>query len=477
MRIKSLPNFAITAIRSIFAAVKFWQKYRSEYIANLRLALPVAFAQLGYIVVQFADNVMVGHYGGDDPLPLASVGFAVMISYLFFCFASGITLGITPLIGECFTQNRFKKIAHYLQSGVLLNTLLGIAFMVLQLSFTPLLYKMGQPKEVVDMAVPYFHLMAYSMPFVMLFGCLRQFLEGLGNTKLAMAASIVANVVNVMLNYIFIFGNWGSEAMGVTGAGLATLIARISAFIALLLFMFIQREYRFYILLFERKIDYLKNCKRLLGIGTPMAIQMLLEESAFVGTGIMMGWFGEEAISANQIAVTYGINVFLITISIGSAVTIRTSHFYGERNIDGMRRTVASALHMAIAWGVIVTLSFILLRHILPLPFTTNQEVLGIASQLLIFYAVYQIVDVTQCTMIGVLRGLQQVRIIAIISFLAYIVLNIPIGYLFAFTFGMGPSGLILGFFFGLGTAAVLYSIRVRRYLSNPKNLQANHAS
>lgn len=415
---------------------------------------------------------MVGNYGGSDPLPLASVGFAVMISYLFFCFAIGITMGITPLVGECFTQNRFTKIAHYFQGGIILHTILGIAFMVAQLAFTPILYKMGQPKEVVDMAVPYFHLMAYSMPFVMLFGCMRQFLEGLGNTKLAMMASIVANIVNIALNYIFIFGKCGCEPMGVTGAGIATLAARISAFVALLLFMVVQREYRFYLALFKRGIEYLRIWKKLLAIGTPMALQMLLEESAFVGTGIMMGWFGKEAISANQIAVTYGINVFLITISIGSAVTIRTSHFYGERNLGSMRRTIVAALHMAIAWGTIVMLSFFTLRHLMPQPFTTNEEVLKITAQLIIFYGLYQIVDVIQCTMIGVLRGLQQVRIIAAISFLAYIVLNLPIGYLFAFTFGMGPNGLILGYLFGLGTAAVLYSYRVRHYVWKARILE-----
>ena len=192
----------------------------------MKLALPVALSQLGYIVVQFADNAMVGAYGGNDPLPLSAVSFGVMISFVMFSLCLGITLGLTPIVGEHFARGEYRRTAQYLQCSIVSYTLFGVVFMILQLLSVPLLYKLGQPVEVVDMAVPYYELMAYSLPAIMLYGCFKQFLEGAGNTVAPMVIAIITNLVNILFNWVFIHGHWGFEAMGVYGAGLATLIAR-----------------------------------------------------------------------------------------------------------------------------------------------------------------------------------------------------------------------------------------------------------
>ena len=147
-----------------------FSKYIDHYKANLRLALPIALSQLGYVIVQFADNAMVGSYGGDDPLPLSAVSFGVMMSFVLFSLAMGITLGLTPVIGEHFARGEYRRTAHYLQSSLVSYPILGVIFMVLQQLSVPLLYKLGQPVEVVDMAVPYYQLMGYSLPAIMLYG-------------------------------------------------------------------------------------------------------------------------------------------------------------------------------------------------------------------------------------------------------------------------------------------------------------------
>lgn len=446
--------------------MNIFSRYAEQYKANLKLALPVALSQLGYTVVQFADNAMVGAYGGDDPLPLSAVAFGVMLSFVMFSLALGLTLGITPLVGEHFARGEYRKTAHYLQSSLVLYPILGVVLMFLQEASVPLLYKLNQPVEVVDMAVPYYCLMAYSLPAIMLYGCFKQFLEGAGNTSTPMIIAIVTNCINVVLNWVFIFGHCGFEPMGVYGAGLATLIARWISPLLIFGYFVVKKEYRDYLHLFSRGINYLSYCGKLLKIGIPVSGQMLLEGAAFVVTSIMMGWFGAVAIAANQVGMTYGNAAFMMTVALGSATTIRVSHCYGLRDKEQMRLAVNASMHLSVLWGVAVFTLFVLLRHLLPMAFTTNSDVIALAADMLIFIAMYQISDAIQGTMIGVLRGMQDVKIIAWLSFVAYILLNIPVGYLFAFTFGFGSKGLLVGYVVGLTTAAVSYVRRVRKGLN-----------
>jgi MATE family multidrug resistance protein len=307
--------------------------------------------------------------------------------------------------------------------------------------------------------------MAYGLPFTMLYGSFKQFLEGVGNTKSAMIVAIVANAVNIVLNYIFIFGKCGFEAMGAYGAGLATLVSRILCPILLGAYFLCAKEYRSYVALFSRKMECWRNSLHLLRLGFPIAGQMVLEALAFIVTGVMMGWFGAEAISANQVGNTYGNCIFLMVLSLGSATTICVSHAFGRRDINEVVDVVRSSLSMAVVWGVCVIAAFFSLRHLMPLLFTENEEVIALASQMIVLYAMFQLSDAMQCILVGILRGLQQVKSIAVVAFIAYILINIPVGYFVAFYLDMGAPGLIVGYVVGLSTAAILYGVRVRRYL------------
>ena len=440
-----------------------FSKYREHYRSQLKLALPIAISQLGHILVQFADNVMVGQYGSDNPLPLAAVAFGVMMSFLFFITGQGLTLGLTPLIGELYAQGDHKRSASYLKHAIVLFMLLGALFVGMQIASEPLLYLIGQPVEVVDAALPYYRLMAYSLFPVLLFSAFKNFLDGVGNTVVPMAIMMVCNVLNILLNWVFIYGKCGAPEMGIIGAGTATLISRMLMPLLAIGYFALRSRYRAYTSLLPAiKIGW-ADIRSLLKMGTPIAAQMLLESAAFVLTGVMMGWFDAIAISANQIAMTLGNAAFMIVVAVGTAVTIGVSHCYGARDARRMGLTAKASLHMVVLWNSFAALFFVSCNHLIPQLFTTNAEVIQLASQMMIMVSLYQIFDGIQCVGIGILRGFQDVKIIPWISFLAYIALNLPVGYLCGFVLKLGPSGLFLGYLFGLGTSAIMFLARIRR--------------
>ena len=425
--------------------------YKRQYKANLKLALPVVLTQLGQILTQVADNLMVGRYGGGDPVPLAAVSFGGSVFFILFIAGVGIALGLTPLIGELYAQGDRCKSSQYLQNGLMFYTLLGFLVCGLQLAVIPLMYHMGQPVEVVDMAIPYYKLLAYSMPFIMLFFTFKQFLEGVGNTRVEMVVVILCNLMNVGLNWIFIYGHLGFEELGATGAGLGTLGSRIAMPIMIIGYFYKKQKYRAYLQGFSPRNYSVKTIRTLLRMGLPISLQMFLEASAFVGTSIMMGWLSKTAISANQIALTMGNFAFMI------------SHCYGARSLKELTLAAKASYHLVIAWNLFAAITFISLCNVIPTFFTTNAEVIDLASKLILLIAVYQLADGIQNVSVGILRGIQDVKIIMPIAFLSYIVFNLPVGYLLGFTLGMGAQGLILGFTVGLTTAAVLLIVRYRR--------------
>lgn len=436
--------------------------YKEQYRQNLRLALPVVLTQLGQILTQFTDNLMVGRYGGNDPLPLAAVSFGGSVFFILFIASIGIAMGMTPLVGERYVQGDRIHSARLLQNGILFYGLLGVAMSAIQYAAIPLLYHMHQPADVVDMAIPYYKMLVWSMPPVMLFFAFKQFLEGVGNTRAEMYATIVANVANIGFNWIFIYGHWGFPEMGAEGAGLGTLLARVIGMAIMIGYFCARSRYRQYFGWFSWRGFSLRRIGELFRMGGPISLQMFLESSAFVGTGIMMGWFDKQTLSANQITMTIGNCAFMIVMSIGAATTIRVSHCYGARNFGELSLAARASYHLVLAWNALAAVLFISLRHVIPTLFTSNPEVIAITSQLLVLAALYQLSDGLQNVSVGILRGIQDVRIIMPIAFVSYWLLNLPVGYLLGFTLGMGPSGLFLGFSFGLSAAALLMILRIR---------------
>jgi Na(+)-translocating NADH:ubiquinone oxidoreductase D subunit len=293
------------------------------------------------------------------------------------------------------------------------------------------------------------------------------FLDGVGNTFAPMVMMMFCNVLNIALNWIFIYGKWGAPQMGVEGAALATLVSRICMPLLGIGYFVFNHKYRSYTSLFSSIKLKRTDITSLLRMGFPISAQMSLESLAFIITGIMMGWFTTAAIGANQIAMTMANTSFMIVLALGTAVTIRVSHFYGSRDATNMSITAKATIHLVLIWNLSAALIFTVFRNELPLLFTSNAEVVALGSDLLIMVALFQLFDALQCAGVGIMRGMQDVKMISWISLLAYIVLNIPIGYFCGFTLGMGPTGMYIGYIFGLGTAAILYLLRIKFKLNS----------
>lgn len=453
--------------------MKLLSTYKPYYKANLQLALPVILSQIGQITVQLADTAMVGHYGGDDPTPLAAVSFATSVFYIVFVAAMGLSFGLTPLVGEHYARGERRYVSELLQNGLVLFSVVGFLSVGMLVAIRPLLTMLGDVMTgsadnstgaIVEMAMPYFDVITLSMLPIMVVCAVKQFLEGVGNTRIAMTTVIIANVVNILLNWVFIFGKCGFEPMGAAGAGYATLVSRLLQAVILAGYLFYTPRFKEYTAeIFSRSMLRLRTVFGILKVGIPIAFQMLMEASAFVVAGILVLAFGAHAVSAYQIGTNMMNVTFMIVVAIGSATTILCSHIYGRRDYSKLRRTVNAAYMMGLAWNVTVAVLFIIFRYDIPRLFTSNEPTIELTATMLIFIALFQVSDCLQAISISILRGLQDVKVIMPIVVISYVVFNIPIGYLLAFDCGFESVGLIMGFIVGLSTCALLTILRVRR--------------
>ena len=454
--------------------MNFIKKYKPFYKENLRLALPVILSQVGQITVQLADTAMVGHYGGDDPTPLAAVAFATNLFYIIFVTAMGLSFGLTPLVGENFAQGKHDKAKQLLHNGAILFFVIGLIATALLIAAKRLLPAMGELMlgdgsdasigAVVDMALPYYDTLIWSMLPIMVWGTVKQFLEGVGNTRIAMFTIISANTLNILLNWVLIFGKCGFEPMGAVGAGYATLISRIFQCVILVGYFLLTPRFRQYTKgVFERSLFSLKRMWEILKVGMPIAFQMLMEASAFVVAGILVLAFGAASVSAYQIGVNMMNLTFMIVIAIGSSTTILCSHIYGNRDFSRLRRTVYAAYQMGLLWNISVATLFVAFRYQIPTLFTTNVQTIEITADMLIFISLFQVSDCLQAISISIMRGLQDVKVLMPIVFVSYVVINIPVAYLLAFECGFKTNGLIMGFIVGLSCCAVMTIRRVRK--------------
>ena len=433
--------------------------------------MPVVLAQAGQLTTQFADTAMVGNFGGSDPAPLAAVSLGSSLFLLIYLAALGLGLAITPLVGEQYARGDRLQVARLFENGMLYSLIIGVVAMVAALAMRPFLGVLGEwmstPSEdigaVVEMALPYYDMLVWSIMPLMVFIGVKQFLEGIGNTSTAMWITLAGNAVNLALNYIFIFGNYGCEAMGAEGAGLATLLSRIGQMMAIVAYLLLAPKLKIYRCHFSRSSLSMASLRALLRVGYPISFQMVLESAAFILTSILALSFGEIAAGAMQVTFSIANTAWMITVALGSASTIVVSHLYGLGHRSELRDTVAATYHLGLAWGTFMAIVFVLFREPLAALFTDNSEVIAITAQLMLLIAIYQFSDAIQGLSISMLRGLQDVKVIMPIVLISYLVLNIPIGCWLAYGLDMGCHGLVIGLIVGLSSAAVMTFLRLRR--------------
>lgn len=445
--------------------------YTKEFKYNIKLAIPVILGMLGHQVVALVDNIMVGQLGTAE---LAAVSLGNSFMFIAMSVGIGFSTAITPLVAEADGEgNRFKGKSSF-KHGLFLCTVTGILLFGVLMIFKPLMYSMGQPAEVVDLAMPYLNLVAVSLIPMIVFQAFKQFSDGMSMTKYPMYATIVANLVNVVLNYIFIFGKFGAPALGVVGAAIGTLVSRIVLVLLLWYLLSKHERTRFFVLgikLFSLKKPMLK---KLLNLGFPSALQMLFEMGIFTSAVWLSGILGKNPQAANQIALNLASMTFMVSMGFSVTSMIRVGNQKGLRKYKDLRRVAISNFMLTTVLSVIFALGFIVFNSDLPKIFldydnqelfADNYEVVKLASQLLIIAAIFQLADSLQVVALGTLRGMQDVKIPMYMTLIAYWIIGFPISYYLSMYTSLKSMGIWIGLLAGLTASSVMLFTRFN-YLS-----------
>lgn len=440
----------------------------------LKLALPVMLTQVGQVSVNLFDNIIVGKLLGAQALASVSLGNSVFFS--IFVFGLGFSLAIPPLVSEAHSRNDHNTINAVFRHGFIINMTIGLILMILLLLAMPLLYHMDQPPEVIPDTIAFLTIMTLSIVPFMAFQTLREVSEGLSFTIGVTKATIFANIINIVLNYIFIKGLFGSPEMGVRGSALASLIARVFMMVFLYYILLKQPGTRRYIKHFSLKVAGFSRdmFSKMLKIGFPTSLQMFFEVTAFAGAAFICGLISANDIASHQIALSMASFTFNLSIGFSVASTVMIGRRQGERDFLGLQKVGINNLKIVFIFMAFCGLFFILGRHILPTFFTKKEdvEVILLASKLLIIAALFQLSDGVQVVALGILRGIQDVKIPSFITFIAYWIITIPLGYYLCVILKMGAWGMWIALGLGLTISAIFLVIRFMK-LSKQKIITA----
>ena len=432
------------------------QAYTKEFSYNYKLAYPIMLGQLGHILVGFVDNVMIGKLGA-APLAAVSLGNSLVMFALFL--GIGFSFAITPLVAEADGEDDKIKGRQVFQHGLIMCAFLGIVLLLFIFFSKPILFYLDQPEAVVNLAMPYLNIIAISMLPMMLFQGLKQFADGLSLTKYAMYATIGANLINVLLNYLLIYGIWFFPRLELEGAAIGTLISRI--FLVSFLFIILVKKpiLKPYFVLMKKSLQKV-IFRKLFQLGFPTALQMIFEGGIFTATVLLAGTLGTNAQAANQIALNLASMTFMIAVGLGVTATIRIGNQKGKKDYVSLKRIAYSIFIQVFFIMFFFALGFILLKDFLPSIYIDDIYVVQIASQLLIIAAIFQLSDGLQVSILGALRGMQDVWIPTLICFIAYWVIGFPISFFIGKSEALGSIGIWLGLLAGLTSSALMLFFR-----------------
>ncbi len=436
---------------------------------------------LGHTFVGFVDNIMVGQLGTAE---LAAVSLGNSFIFIAMSLGIGFSTAITPLIAEADAENDIIKVKSSFKHGLFLCTVLGLGLFLLTLIAKPLMYHMKQPPEVVDLAIPYLELVAFSLFPLIVFQGFKQFADGLSMTRFPMYATLVGNVVNVILNYVLIFGKFGFPELGIVGAAYGTLASRFIMWFYL--WWLLRGKEKSKALVTNIKLFVLESSmlKKLLSLGFPSAMQMFFEVGIFTAAIWLSGTLGKNPQAANQIALNLSSMTFMVVMGMSVTVMIRVGNQKGLRNFKELRRIAFSIFFLSTIFEVIFAIFFLVFHKTLPLlyvdmndaaNFADNTEVVELAAKLLFATAIFQISDGLQVVALGALRGLQDVLIPTVITFISYWAIGFPISYYLGLKTDYGSFGIWIGLIAGLTVAAILLFLRFN-YLTN-KLIRINHGT
>ena len=431
----------------------------SHYRALITLGVPIVIGQIGVIILGFADTLMIGHHSTTE---LAAASFVNNLFNLAIIFSTGFSYGLTPLVGSLFGQGKNKEVGESLKNSLAANTLLAVIVCLLMGILYINLGNLGQPVELLPYIRPYFLILLASLPFVLWFNGFKQFTDGITDTQTAMWLLLGGNILNIIGNYILIYGKLGFPELGLYGAGIATLVSRILIVLAYLVLFFWTRRYEIYRKGFlNGRIN--KPCfKELNKLGWPIAGQMGMETASFSLSAIMIGWLGSNELAAYQIMTVVSQVCFMMYYGMGAAVSVRISNFYGQYDLPNVRQTARCGFHIILVMIIGTAIPIFLLRHQIGGWFTDSEAVSLMVVQSVIPFVIYQFGDGLQINFANSLRGIADVRPMLLYAFIAYFVISLPAGYFFAFILEGGLVGIWMAFPFGLTSAGIMYYLRFK---------------
>jgi MATE family multidrug resistance protein len=437
----------------------FFLKYKPYYTDSLKLAIPVVISQLGHTLVQMSDSIIVGHFAGT--VSLAAVSLVNSLFMVPLVIGMGISYGLTPLVAQNNGRRNFKECGMLLSNSLFLNMLTGIIlFAGIYFGTMLLISHLDQSPAVVQEAKPFLLLLSLSLIPLLIFNTFKQFAEGLGFTKQAMMISIWGNVINICLGITFVKGLFGIHPMGIRGVGYSTLIDRCIMAIVMAVYVLRSPIFKEYLKSFAIKnIDRVRGLQ-IMKIGAPVAMQYTFEISAFGGAAILIGTIGLVQQAAHQVAMSLAAMTYMMASGLSSGAAIKSGNYFGAGDHRNLRLSAISNYHIVLAFMAITALIFTFGRHLLPWIITSDEKVIAIAAQLLIIAAFFQLFDGTQVVGLGILRGMGDVNVPTFITFLAYWIVGLPVGYLLGVKLNIGVYGVWYGLVLGLATASVLLFIR-----------------
>ena len=425
-------------------------KYSENYKQIITLGLPIIAGQAGMIIVAFADNIMVGRYSTEA---LASASFVNNVFNLAMMTCLGFTYGLTPLVGALFSKGKMRKIGRLIRNGILLNILYGLIITAIMTILYVNIHCVGQPKELLPLIRPYYLLILAAIIPVTLFNVLAQCCYGMCNTKIPMWIILIANVLNILGNWMLIYGNCGFPTLGLVGAGISTLFARIVCVISLIIYLTYSPKYEELRKGFKASVISRFRLRHIAVTSFPVSMQLFFETAAFSGAAVMAGWLGKIELAAFQVMVTIGTLGFCFYYSLASATSVLVANAAGRNDRKAMRRIGFAGYYLILIMAVAASLSFIFFGKQLIGLFTDDSMVVAMCMSLIAPMVMYQLGDATQVNFANSLRGTSKVMSMLWIALFSYIIVGIPTTFLLRYSI----QSIFYSFSVSLFVAAALF--------------------
>lgn len=419
--------------------------------------------QLGIIILSFADTMMVGRCGTAE---LGAASFVNNMFNLVIVFSTGFSYGLTPFVGNHYGRGENASVGRILKNALAVNAVVAAGLMALMFVLYLNIHRLGQPAELLPLMRPYYIVLLVSLLFVLLFNAFKQFADGITDTVTPMVILLGGNVVNILLNWVLIYGNLGMPRLGLLGAGVATLTARVLMLLCFVVVFFVAKRYRPYVQGFKEAAVNRKDFAALNKMGMPVGLQMGMETASFSLSTIMVGWLGTVALAAHQVMLTVGQLGFMMYYGMAAAVAVRASNFHGQGDMLRVKENVSAGFKIILVMAAAVSIPLLIVRNSLGYFFTDSAEVAAMVAQLVIPFVIYQFGDGLQCNYSNALRGISDVKMVMVYAFIAYFLISLPSAYLFGFVFDWGLTGIWMSFPLGLTSAGLLFYRRYRRSIS-----------